>query len=1254
MGQPDPGREESTTPVDAGGEPTLPGGLDAFDLLDNLTAEAAVLDTDLRVRAVNRTTVNAHGPAEGLIGGHCYEVFCKGTAPCEDCPAKKALETGSAARVLKPRSEAAGRDGEWVALHALPLRRRGEDRAAGLLVRAMDAPTALVNQEAFLQHEALYRRMLETSPEAVLVGTTGGVITLANEQCARLHGYDAPDELAGKHFSELVHPDDRERVLRLARDASGGEPLRGVGVRLLRRDGSAFEAEVSASEYMDESGRRLGFLALARDVTRQREAERTIRSAQEHLEERVAERTRELEETNAALQEQIAARRQMEAEIRYRLGLEQALSEAMRILGSARNPDFSDAMGLVGRAAQVDRLGVFLEGVEPTVYHLRHVWTRPGQGGFLAPRGELHARDFPWVMEQFAEADALRIDDRETLPPEAGAAAAFMREQDIRAALLVPLRIRGREPAGFMFMHQARGPRCWVQEDIQALGFLGEHFMEIANRQRAEEALRASEEKYRAVVEGMGVPAMILDEAMRIRFLNNTGAERLGVDPERALGQRFREILPDDVAGIIAEPARRALNESRPWTGEERVEFGGRLRWFQVSVLPVGPLPGAPGSVLVLAREITESREAAEQLRLFRRLMDQSSDALFVLDAETARFLDVNETACETLGRGREDLLAMTIDEIDCSYTDAETWVAHTERLQDGAPGHLRTRFRRSDGTTFPVDVTGRFVRHGGREYVVATARDITDQLASEAALRQSEAQYRSLAESAIDGIVIVQDGRVVFANQRMGEILGRDVEAIVGRPYEEFIWPEERERLRENYRRRLRGESVPDSYETAALHADGSHLPIEISAAVIPRGESTATLAYIRDITERKQTQEALVRAERLAAIGTLAGGVAHEFNNINVSILGFSQLALENPDLDDELRDWLSRIRRGAQRAGTITRNLLTFSRGSPASDQQASLVDVVENTLQLVGREFEIEGIVLDLRLRPIPETQMDPSQIGQVVLNLLINARHALMDRPDPTITITTGRAPHPPGTQTNTPPPRGYIYVSFADNGCGIEPHTLERIFTPFFSTKGEHAESSGGQSRIRGSGLGLSISHAIVEEHGGEIRVQSAPGEGSIFTVWLPIRHPIREDEAGESGPAADDRPRPRLLVCDPKQDVRDLVRALLDRRQCDILVAATPDQALDLLKSEPIDLLVTPLRSDDGDQAGFLDRAAALGLEEPPRCIVLTATDPTRVRRRFPRLRIVEVLNRPFELSSFCEAVLSATSDPQRGRTGR
>lgn len=499
--------------------------------------------------------------------------------------------------------------------------------------------------------------------------------------------------------------------------------------------------------------------------------------------------------------------------------------------------------------------------------------------------------------------------------------------------------------------------------------------------------------------------------------------------------------------------------------------------------------------------------------------------------------------------------------------------------------------------------------------------------------LAQSRSRYLSIFsniqdiyyETSLDGTILELSPSVEQASKySRAELLGSPLSALYARPED-----------RDAFLAALRDKGRVTDYEVLLRDADGEVIPCAVTSSLIlgADGRPEKIAGVLRDIREHKQAQAALVRSEQLAAIGTLAGGVAHEFNNVNTSILGYAGLLLEEESLSAEGRDFVERVRRAALHAKYITQNLLSFTRPPRGRAESADLNDVVRNALALLERELEIEGICVAQTLGAAEPVSCDTGQLGQVLLNLLINARHAVDGAAEKTITVSTGVT----GDEA---------WVQVSDSGCGIEPEHLTQVFTPFFTTKGEHGVGDSPQRNQRGTGLGLSVSHSIVEQQGGRIAVASRPGEGSTFTVYLPIH---RDDETpvapaagappGET-PAASATQKARILVLDDEEDVQDVLTRML--RRAGYAAEATDDgaAALERLETEAFDLVLVDLQMPKMPGTEFLRQLAARP-GSGPRCLVITGHNPAALGKgKDAWLGEYGYVPKPFERDDLLERV--------------
>jgi two-component system NtrC family sensor kinase len=380
-------------------------------------------------------------------------------------------------------------------------------------------------------------------------------------------------------------------------------------------------------------------------------------------------------------------------------------------------------------------------------------------------------------------------------------------------------------------------------------------------------------------------------------------------------------------------------------------------------------------------------------------------------------------------------------------------------------------------------------INYNGKRAVLGNFIDITEHKQAEEALRHSEELLRKMFESVTDGILVIDlNGVITEANQRAVEIHGfNSKEELVGRKAFELVSSRDHERIATNMNKAVKQGKV-GSTEYTLLRANGTEFPAELSTSVLKNASihPVGHITIVRDITERKVMQEQLMLTDRLASIGELASGIAHELNNPLTSIIGFSQLLMEK-DIAEDFKEDLQLVHSEAQRAAGIVKNLLTFARKHAPVKQLTQINSVIEDVLKLRAYEQKVNNIeVVRQFASALPEIMVDHFLIRQVFLNLIINAEYFMAaEHNKGTITITSKRV-------DNT------LRVLFADDGPGISRENLSRIFNPFFTTK----------EVGKGTGLGLSICHGIVAEHGGKMYARSQPGKGATFIVELPTSGP--------------------------------------------------------------------------------------------------------------------------------------------------
>ncbi len=550
--------------------------------------------------------------------------------------------------------------------------------------------------------------------------------------------------------------------------------------------------------------------------------------------------------------------------------------------------------------------------------------------------------------------------------------------------------------------------------------------------------------------------------------------------------------------------------------------------------------------------------------------IDLPEDEQIRLMFERAAFTEVNSAMAAMYGlQDAAQLLGRSV---------AEVLLPSDPRNIDFLKAFIRSGYNLRDAESHEVDASGNpkcFLNNliavlEGRMIRRAwgTQRDITEQKKAEEALRGSEDRYRRLVELSPDAIFIHSGGRLVFANQATVRLLAaRAPEDLVGVPVLDIVHPDCREAVEERVRRVVADRRPSQFARQKLLRLDGGVVDVEIAGSYFVHNGRPAVQVVGRDITQRLALEEQLRLSQKLEAVGRLAGGVAHDFNNLLTVIAGHGDLLARQLQDGDARRHGIEEIRKAAERAASLTRQLLAFSRKQVLQPKVLDLNEVLSE-IQVVLRRVLGEDIDLATRLDPgIGRVRVDPGQIEQVVLNIAVNARDAMptggrlsLETTNVFLDAEFSRQ-HPP-----TPPGR-YVLLSIADSGCGMDEETCAHLFEPFYTTK----------EVGKGTGLGLPTVYGIVKQSGGYIWAETAPNQGTTFRIYLPIvdgdAQALRTATVGEVRGGSE-----TVLVVEDDTMVRTLVRDVLSRSGYTVLEAQGCGDALRICERHkgPIDLLLT------------------------------------------------------------------------------
>ena len=672
-----------------------------------------------------------------------------------------------------------------------------------------------------------------------------------------------------------------------------------------------------------------------------------------------------------------------------------------------------------------------------------------------------------------------------------------------------------------------------------------------AQRQAVED-LRQREEQYRAIFEGTLDGLFLWDEHLRVVDVNPAGVAMSGHGRQDIVGKGFSRKLPEDYVRERLATLRHALDGHTTSLEIALMRPDGSSFDADVRVMPFVQR-GRPHALAVV-RDVSERRQRERELQRseeqYRTIFNASIDAMVLRDA-AFRIVDVNATYEALTGFSRAEVLGLAHVVANPPEVGTTIQRLHAEALA-GAAGTLETQLLRRDGLRYELELRAVPILHRGAPHVLYIGRDITQAKLAERALRDSEEQYRAIFNASADALVLRDANyRAVEVNPSYTTMSGYTREDVIAadRVLTQAD-PELRARHRAEHALALAGKEL--RFEAVATRKDGSVLQAEVRGTRVTYRGRPHVLYAVRDITERvaaehrrSELERQLRQAQKMEAIGQLTGGLAHDFNNILTSVLGYIELAQERPAnrTDLVLARQLGQARLAAERAREQVAQLLAFSRPRRGEMRLLAPAQVAAEVLQLLRPNLPatiaVDWDAGDKSNAGAPFVVADPVQFEQVLLNLCINARDAVADQG--TIRMRIRHAATAGHCASCTADLEGSQWVEFevADDGPGMTPEVLDRMFEPFFTTK----------EVGRGTGMGLAMVHGIVHDHGGHIQVRSSPGRGSSFRVLLPAAAEagLAEDALPQPAPVA--RPGPplegRVLVVEDEASVSGFMQDL-------------------------------------------------------------------------------------------------------------
>ena len=638
-------------------------------------------------------------------------------------------------------------------------------------------------------------------------------------------------------------------------------------------------------------------------------------------------------------------------------------------------------------------------------------------------------------------------------------------------------------------------------------------------------------------------------------------------------------------------------------------------------------------------RDLTQSYDHATA-----RIIEVALDAVVVMDAAGC-IRDWNPQAEAIFGRTRDEVLGRPLAD---HILPAEMRAAHEAMRASGSTGdsvinqRLETLALRRDGTRFPIEIAITPIGDGDGVAFSAFIRDISERKAAQAALRASEMRFRVAFEQAAVGMAESDlDGRFLQVNAALASGLQYTTAELTGKHLAEVAFPEDVAPLLDSLHRAARGPTPP--YQGRFVRKDGSIAWMLCNSSLVRDVGDRApyALTVMQDVTERKRLEEVLSATQKLEAVGRLAGGVAHDFNNVLSGIMGYADLLHHAPGLGAAVREDVRAISRIAQQGADLAKNLLTLARQDPSQLERISLHDVVGDVHRLINRTFNRR---IEIRTDFTPESLPvlgDRSQLCNALLNLALNARDAMPGAGR--LTMATRRVYIDPADAAKSRSltigmPCAEIVVS--DTGIGMAADVKERIFDPFFTTKAQG----------KGTGLGLAMVFATVRAHGGVIQVRSEVGVGATFTLFIPLTDEI--DHVSGLATCAPVRGSGRVLIADDEPTIRNVASRMLSYLGYDVDCVGDGAGAIAHVEQDPARYSLVIL---DGDMARVSGRDAARQIRKlaPDTPILLsTGNAETDSGADLTQFGMSGLIAKPYTLSTLARLVAAHTQRPRNPET--
>ncbi|HBU05096.1 MAG TPA: hypothetical protein DEA95_00420 [Nitrospiraceae bacterium] len=667
------------------------------------------------------------------------------------------------------------------------------------------------------------------------------------------------------------------------------------------------------------------------------------------------------------------------------------------------------------------------------------------------------------------------------------------------------------------------------------------------------------------ILESIGDAVSIQDTNFKIIFQNKISKGIVGYHVGEycyeAYTLRDKTCKDCPLAPVFADGKTHTVERNKP--------SDKGMVYLEITASPLRNLKGEIIAGIEVMRDITNRKETEERLKnseeKFRNLSENSPNMIFI--NKKGRVVYANKKCEEIMGYKKEEFYSPDFNFhvlIAPQYLDTVSGNFQRHLKGEEVPPYEYTVVTKQ-GTVIEVIITTKLINYEGDTAILGIITDISEQKKTEETLRESEARFRKLVETAFEGIAIAENGIFLEANKLFAKLFEYTLPEIIGLHISKLVDPESlvdvMQKIQSGYDR---------PYEAVCVTKNGKHFPVEACGKAVIYNGRKARITALRDISGRKRSEEESIKIQKLESLGILAGGIAHDFNNLLTAILGNVSLAKMHINPEDKIYELLTEAEKASMRAKDLTQQLLTFSKGGEPVKKTVLLKGLVHDTscFALRGSKTKSECRFPD-NLWPV---EIDEGQITQVFHNLIINADHAMpeggvVDIHAENITSTADKA----GALLM---PGKYVKISVHDNGVGIPKDHLQKIFDPYFTTK------------QMGSGLGLTTAYSIIRKHDGAVTVESELGKGTILNIYLPAssKEIIFHEEITDTVSSG----KGKILVMDDDDMVRDVAGAILRSLGYKVEFAKDGTEAIELyqkaiISGESFDVVIMDLTIPGG-----------------------------------------------------------------------